>query len=435
MKILHIKIQGLFRTFSYDITMPEEQSPLVMTGLNGYGKTTILTIIKKLSEKDFYYFYILPFHSISLSFDNGCRMAIFSQEEESQATENDEEADCNLTHPRVVTFQWTSPDDEPYEFILDREKIASAARRYMRFRSYREQQDPNTDAFYQWTINNTDFYSNFEGKEAFNILSMMLDGLKVTFVTAQRLEPVEEKIVHSNYRYSTETVYKPKIREISQRIKDQLEKERLKYLNHSQLIDRKLIEDLLADLPVLCKEQYDELKKQVEDKVADLKSFGLIGNITIRPYDEHHNHILSVYLRNTNDKLSVYDKILSKLKLFSKIIGSLDLVNKTVSYNPSDGLSIKTSDGLFLDAAKLSSGEQNEIVMLYDMIFEVADGTILLIDEPEISLHVAWQNRFVDTLTEIAASKDVQVMIATHSPQIIGNRWDECYDLCEHVAQ
>ena len=67
------------------------------------------------------------------------------------------------------------------------------------------------------------------------------------------------------------------------------------------------------------------------------------------------------------------------------------------------------------------------------MIFDVDDNTILLVDEPEISLHVAWQNKLVGTITEIAASKGLQVVIATHSPQIIGGRWEECYDLCEHL--
>ena len=132
-----------------------------------------------------------------------------------------------------------------------------------------------------------------------------------------------------------------------------------------------------------------------------------------------------------DEKLKTYDNILSKLKLFSNIVNSLDFVNKTISYSPEKGLIIKTKDGLFLDANKLSSGEQNEIVMLYEMIFDVADNTILLVDEPEISLHVAWQNKFLNMMSRIASNNKLQVVVATHSPQIIGDRWDECYDLCE----
>lgn len=69
-----------------------------------------------------------------------------------------------------------------------------------------------------------------------------------------------------------------------------------------------------------------------------------------------------------DEKLKTYDNILSKLKLFNTMINSLKFVNKSISYNPERGLVIKTSDGLFLDENKLSSGEQNEIVMLYEMI-------------------------------------------------------------------
>jgi len=56
---------------------------------------------------------------------------------------------------------------------------------------------------------------------------------------------------------------------------------------------------------------------------------------------------------------------------------------------------------------------------------------ILLIDEPEISLHVIWQEEFMADLEEIAKVRKQQMIIATHSPQIIGNRWKHCYDLTE----
>ena len=54
MKIDVLIIKGLFRTFDYEIKLSTYKSPFIITGLYGYGKTTILNIIKRLSEKDFY---------------------------------------------------------------------------------------------------------------------------------------------------------------------------------------------------------------------------------------------------------------------------------------------------------------------------------------------------------------------------------------------
>ena len=62
--------------------------------------------------------------------------------------------------------------------------------------------------------------------------------------------------------------------------------------------------------------------------------------------------------------------------------------------------------------------------MLYDLIIQAQKSTIILIDEPEISLHIAWQQRFIEIVQKIAKCYGYQVIIATHSPAIIYDRWD-----------
>ena len=426
MKIDTLIIKGLFKTFNYEISLSDNRSPLILTGLNGYGKTTILTIIKRLSERDFFYFYRLPFDEITILFDNGAKIDILSLEEKAQQQQGDE--DYNLTIPREVKFIWTSSQEFVYTFNLGRAEINNVVK-YMQGIDPSSKYDVNSDSFYEQTLKNKAFYGYFRKDKDFNFISMMLDSLKVTFITAQRLDPIEEEL-DDDFPF-TETIRKPKMSEVSRLIKDRLRGENLAFLSKSQYIDSKLIDSLLADVWSFDEHDYNKLKDEVSKKIADLKSFGLVGNITIQPYDNEHGHILSVYLKNMDEKLKTYDNILSKLKLFSNIVNSLDFVNKTISYSPEKGLIIKTKDGLFLDANKLSSGEQNEIVMLYEMIFDVADNTILLVDEPEISLHVAWQNKFLNMMSRIASNNKLQVVVATHSPQIIGDRWDECYDLCE----
>jgi predicted ATP-binding protein involved in virulence len=52
---------------------------------------------------------------------------------------------------------------------------------------------------------------------------------------------------------------------------------------------------------------------------------------------------------------------------------------------------------------------------------------VLIIDEPELSLHLRWQELFVDAVT--AASPGLQLILATHSPSIIGARIENCIDV------
>ena len=70
-------------------------------------------------------------------------------------------------------------------------------------------------------------------------------------------------------------------------------------------------------------------------------------------------------------------------------------------------------------------------VLLYELLFKVEPGALVLIDEPEISLHVAWQKEFLKDILSVIAVQRINVILATHSPQIINDRWDLTVDLEE----
>lgn len=80
---------------------------------------------------------------------------------------------------------------------------------------------------------------------------------------------------------------------------------------------------------------------------------------------------------------------------------------------------------------ELSSGEKQLIIMLAHIAFNYKNknSSILIIDEPELSLHISWQELFVDAL--LKASPNAQYILATHAPAIIAHveRRDNCIDL------
>ncbi len=77
----------------------------------------------------------------------------------------------------------------------------------------------------------------------------------------------------------------------------------------------------------------------------------------------------------------------------------------------------------------LSSGEIQMIVILTHLYFnpEVERANVFIIDEPELSLHVQWQEKFVDGVME--ASTETQFILATHSPTIILDKVDHCCEI------
>ena len=120
---------------------------------------------------------------------------------------------------------------------------------------------------------------------------------------------------------------------------------------------------------------------------------------------------------------------MNRLELFTNILNQRRFTHKTIKIDKDKGFIFLTSKGNPLDLTDLSSGEQHEVVLLYELIFNAKPDTLVLIDEPEISLHVTWQKDFLADLIRIIELQKMQVLIATHSPQIINNRWDLVYNL------
>jgi predicted ATPase len=80
----------------------------------------------------------------------------------------------------------------------------------------------------------------------------------------------------------------------------------------------------------------------------------------------------------------------------------------------------------------LSSGEQHLFVLFYSLLFRTKANTFVLFDEPETSLHITWQNRFIDDLLAILGTNETfNILVATHSPDLIAHHWNLTVELSE----
>ena len=72
-----------------------------------------------------------------------------------------------------------------------------------------------------------------------------------------------------------------------------------------------------------------------------------------------------------------------------------------------------------LSIVEASSGEQQLLSSLFGLVAEMADDSLVLIDEPELSLHPSWQTQFLDLLTAVTQPfSGCHIVIATHSPLV-----------------
>ena len=140
------------------------------------------------------------------------------------------------------------------------------------------------------------------------------------------------------------------------------------------------------------------------------------------------------------DKLTSYgNEYLENLKkLREPVLRFQDGVNmffregkKMLIVDGQGDIKIKVSPKRINSVYELSSGEKQLIIMLAHLALNQGNkqSSIFLIDEPELSLHISWQELFVDAL--LKASPNTQFIIATHAPAILAKpeRKEWCVDL------
>ena len=77
--------------------------------------------------------------------------------------------------------------------------------------------------------------------------------------------------------------------------------------------------------------------------------------------------------------------------------------------------------GEMLVPYQLSSGEKQMLVILLTVLVENNLPYVLFMDEPEVSLHIEWQQRLIETILDL--NPNVQIILTTHSPAVIMNGW------------
>lgn len=276
-------------------------------------------------------------------------------------------------------------------------------------------------------------HSHYKNSE---ILNEYANSFKFFMVKTQRLiylPPSNESKDKNFSRYMIEQYAKDLSNKISQSVADSTEKTE----SHNKSFPERLIQNI--NNPPTTSESEGNIRekyKETQEKITKILNAGFLfreKNISL-PDDSLENEniktVLYLYLQDLNERLAVYDDLLSKIEAFRDIIGN-KINNKDLHIQFEKGFyfTSKYGDKKELKLSDLSSGEQHQIVLFYELIFLAETGTYYLIDEPEISLHVDWQRSFLDDILRVEKLRGHKFIIATHSPQIIGSKRSLCVAL------
>ena len=129
--------------------------------------------------------------------------------------------------------------------------------------------------------------------------------------------------------------------------------------------------------------------------------------------------MISEMFKNKNEKVEdIQRKVFDEInEIFENL--NIDVKVEDISQDGRNITLFTNSSGDEFDINELSSGEKQLFLRTLAIKMLNPENSIILIDEPELSLHPKWQQRIVDVYKKIG--KNNQIIIATHSPHILGS--------------
>ena len=455
MKIKQVSVTKLFGMFNHIIPFNLNEHITIIHGSNGLGKTALLRIINGFFNNRFSELRSIPFEQFKIDFDDDSSLRITRSPDARE-----EKSDSEHAQGRLMA-EFTPPDgEEPLTFELGvttgtenfrgaLQYIDSVVAGVVRVGKDQWRVPPNASSVsseelveryqellprgvYKFLETQSLFGDSLQNRQKLNHIRSQID---VRFIETQRLVSWSQS-PRSRGHETTDTVT-PVVAMYSEELATIIQKKFNEYAGLSQSLDETFPRRVIDRDPdaTLSLEQLGEKLMSLEKKRERLREAGLLEKEAHyfdgvpTSIDDVTRNVLSVYAADMDKKLSVFSDVTDKIELLKQFVKDHFLYKELLISKEKGFILRSTRTNEPLEPTRLSSGEQHELVLLYELLFRVKPNSLILIDEPEISLHVDWQAQFLEDLNNVIKLSPFDVLIATHSPQIINTRWDLTVEL------
>ena len=461
-----VSVSGLFGHFDHSIPLNTDGLTLIH-GPNGVGKTTVLRMIQLALDYDVRELAGIVFGRLNLSFDDDSELFVTRVERDAepvprsglQRFSRDDDHTEQLRKIIKIEFTVCESDDSQQTFDVVLKSILEPPRRQVnepdasRHRRF-EHQWRRMGEEEKRLIGDLSFeFVDEDDEHGFDEFTERIGpSVPAHSIVSQRLvrtEPYVDSLTVGQPRHIWEEVEVCAVK---------MQKEFLSAVRLSAVIstglDQSFAQRVLTPTDKLPPVDDEQLRKSYDELVhtwTEITSTGVLDEVTNPPrrrmyagsqsslavdlqlpenLDETQLRVLQVYVNDTELKLEPFSRLLEKVELFRGLINSRFTSTGKVLRCDVTGFTVEvTEEGVSVPLAALSSGEQHQLVLNYALVFGIDQGSLILIDEPEISLHVSWQRQFIEQLHQIGELNGHRFIVATHSPQIIGEHWDHTVDL------
>lgn len=448
MKVKELIIEKLYGLYDYNINFFEDVTFLY--GENGCGKTTVLDILGAIVTGKLYRLFDYEFNRITLIYgmkngeDNLIIITKFDSELVVRYHSNgelkinrlvnlDEKfSKSNINNRQYLFFQYVNE----FPFLKEIAKIFNYV--YLPLdRTYK------LDEYYNAEFNS--FYSLYRFDELENFKKRSFSMAQITDLIARKNNRINRDInfidneFRNNILKSFSEIYSTKDpNELFDTIFDEMEKEKI--INKALSVKVEYIK-ILESLNIKKNINLNEYEIFFKDFVNDILSIKKRSTFGIHVHGDKIMKSLIKYqeLLRLESVIKIADEVESKkkkvrkplmdfLKIINDFIGT-SLIEKEVKLDKIGTPYIFVEPNKRISLENLSSGEKQIVIFFAYLLLYLKQNIegIFIVDEPEMSLHLYWQKMFVDKIIE--ANPNIQLIFATHAPEIIGKRRDKMVKL------
>ena len=417
--ITRVKVDELFYTYSYDLqsaltASPESGKLMLLYGNNGAGKTTILDLIYHLLNPEPFgghrsFVGRVPFKVFEIHLTDSIVIRAYRKEKSDPGTYDVEASD----RVRGSHIEWTWIPDRGKE----REETVPIYKQFCEFLKGLD-----------LTIHYLRDTRRLEGSET-----------RKRRFAGPRVSETEEGIFVVGEAEEEEILTPERL--LKQSIENAIQWFRSKALSGTNVgytsvnsIYRELIKRMVTYGPSLGKAAPDAAQKLIDELVSlkernsHFSKYGLTPELDIediirslQPPLKHVNIlkiVLGPYLEGQKARLDALQELQNVMNSFVSLLENF-YTHKRVAVHLERGLEIKTNTGHDLSPTTLSSGEKQLLLLFCHAISARKERTILMIDEPEISLNVKWQRELIPALLTCMSGTAFQLVLATHSVELL----------------
>lgn len=388
-----IVIEGLFGQYDYNLPLVRGRRKDIcfLTGPNGYGKSTILQLIFAFLKSDARTLASIIYGKITF-YMKKYRVEVIQEHLVMISSEDDDSS---------------SSDDDQDETVRLTVTVLSA----------------NGERMIEQSTFTNDEIGVVDVPLFPPTLSVYLSSMKVEYVRDDRLWRKDDEKPGVTYCV-----------DFLQRLMSQIDSQ-LTALYNARVVS--LMQELEPDRNAGDDDEIQALVRRAEEKLSAYNKLGMATTlrkvVDLAAENPDNRQLYLLHLRTVDAVLETSNPLYRRLNLLYDIIVRSEFSNKTLVLDTEHGLYFVSGDTIIIPE-NLSSGEQHFIIQLVMLIFMADEGSLILIDEPELSYHPAWQMDYLKNLRGIAELGGYQFILATHSAQIFDYRWSYTIDLYKQTT-